>query len=59
MFENRDRQANYKYIGIELTPEYLPIAEARITWATEYHDTEKAEKPIEGQLSIFDIMGGQ
>ena len=59
MFENRDRQANYKYIGIELTPEYLPIAEARITWATEYHDTEKAEKPIEGQLSIFDILGGQ
>lgn len=30
MYENRDRQAKYKYIGIELTPEYLPIADARI-----------------------------
>lgn len=30
MYENRERQADYKYIGIELTPEYLPIADARI-----------------------------
>ena len=31
MYENRDREADYKYIGIELTEEYLPIAEARIS----------------------------
>lgn len=30
MFENRERDANYKFIGIELTEEYLPIAQARI-----------------------------
>lgn len=30
MFENVERNANYKYIGIELTEEYLPIAKARI-----------------------------
>lgn len=30
MYENKERNANYKYIGIELTEEYLPIAAARI-----------------------------
>lgn len=32
MYENKERQANYKFIGIELTKEYLPIAEARINY---------------------------
>lgn len=40
---------NYKYIGIELTPEYLPIAKARI----EYVCNLKEEK--NPQLSIFDL----
>lgn len=31
MYENRERDAGYKYIGIELTEEYLPISEARIS----------------------------
>ena len=30
MHENLERNAKYKYIGIELTEEYLPIAKARI-----------------------------
>ena len=30
MYENKDRNADYKYIGIELTAEYLPISKARI-----------------------------
>jgi len=30
MYENRDRDADYSYVGIELTDEYLPIADARI-----------------------------
>ena len=30
MYENRDRDAEYSYVGIELTEEYLPIADARI-----------------------------
>lgn len=33
MYENADRKANYKYIGIELTEEYLPISKARIEFA--------------------------
>ena len=32
MFENKERNANYKYIGIELTEEYLPISKARIEY---------------------------
>ena len=37
MYENKDRNANYKYIGIELTDDYLPIARARIEYAI--HDS--------------------
>ena len=33
MYENRERGKGYKYIGIELTEEYLPIAKARIEYA--------------------------
>lgn len=32
MYENRERNKGYKYIGIELTEEYLPIAKARIEY---------------------------
>ena len=48
MYENRERNKNYKYIGIELTPEYLPISKARI----EYVCNLKKEK--NPQLSLFD-----
>lgn len=30
MYENQERNAGYKFVGIELTDEYLPIAHARI-----------------------------
>jgi len=33
MYENKDHNKNYKYIGIELTDEYLPISRARIEYA--------------------------
>ena len=33
MYENKERNSDYKYIGIELTGEYLPIAEERINYA--------------------------
>ena len=32
MYENKERNKDYKYIGIELTEEYLPIAKARIEY---------------------------
>lgn len=35
MYENNERNAGYKFIGIELTDEYLPIAQARIQAAKE------------------------
>lgn len=52
MYENKEHNKNYKYIGIELTEEYLPIAKARIEYV--YNLTEK-EKKNDKQLSIFDI----
>ena len=60
MYENNDRGANYQYIGIELTPEYLPIADARIRYAAADHDPNEfyGYEPVNGQLSIFDIIEG-
>ena len=62
MFENKDRNADYKYIGIELTSEYLPISQARIEYAINYVDTvsekpmsEEKKKMIKNQMSLFDI----
>lgn len=49
MYENNERNANYKFIGIELTDEYLPIAEARISYINNKDDSKK-------QLSMFDIQ---
>lgn len=60
MYENRDRNAGYKYIGIELTEEYLPIADARIRFAAgDTSPVELPEKPLQGQITFFDILGGQ
>lgn len=59
MYENSDRNAGYKYIGIELTAEYLPIADARIRYAAgDNRPVELPEKPLEGQITFFDILGG-
>lgn len=51
MYENKERNKNYKYIGIELTEEYLPIAKARIEYVCNLKEDELKEK----QMSIFDI----
>ena len=45
MYENKDRNKNYKYIWIELTDEYLPITKARI----EYVINNGIEKEKEGE----------
>lgn len=34
-YENKERDANYSFIGVELNEEYCDIAEARITYATK------------------------
>ena len=49
MYENKERNKNYKYIGIELTEEYLPIAKARIEHVCKLNDEELKEK----QLKLF------
>lgn len=61
MYENKERDVNYKYVGIELTEEYLPIAQARIEYAIKASknivDMPKAsEKPINGQVAIWDMF---
>lgn len=47
MYENNERNANYKFIGIELTEEYLPIAHARIDYVNNFKNKE------DKQLSLF------
>ena len=49
MYENKDRKKNYKYIWIELTDEYLPIAQARIEYVINKVE-EKPDLPYEQPL---------
>lgn len=51
MYENKERNKNYKYIGIELTEEYLPIAQARIEYVCNLKEKEQP------QTTIFDYIG--
>lgn len=62
MYENADRNANYKYVGIELTEEYLPIAKARIEFAEknpimDYKDEikDESENTKVSNSTIFDM----
>ena len=48
MYENKERNKNYKYIGIELTEEYLPISKARIEYVGNLPQEDR-------QVSIFDL----
>lgn len=52
MYENKERNKNYKYIGIELTEEYLPITKARIEYVCNLIEEEKTK---DKQLTIFDM----
>ena len=59
-FENRERNADYKYIGIELEREYCEISKMRIDYAINkyQYDLEKDIKEEEqktGQMSLFDF----
>ena len=62
MFENRERDAHYKFIGIELTNEYLPICESRINFALnkfKYELEESAKKydtESTQQMTLFNII---
>lgn len=61
-FENNERNANYSFIGIELSKEYCEIANARISWANNYQEIEtnvEIEKNIKAnkKTDIFDFLG--
>jgi site-specific DNA-methyltransferase (adenine-specific) len=43
-FENRERNANYKYVGIELDEEYCTIANARISYANNVKIVQTIDK---------------
>ena len=47
MYENIDRNKDYKYIGIELTEEYLPIAKARIEYVINKEEKKSEEEKWE------------
>ena len=61
MYENYERRKGYKYIGIELTEQYLPIAKARIEYAISgrfaWDDrvTKKSNKYGDSGLLMFDL----
>ena len=52
MFENKERNADYSFIGIEREKEYCDIAEARISFASKY-EIPKEEK---NQISFTDLL---
>lgn len=58
-FENREREANYKYIGIELDKEYCEISKSRIDYAINKYEydiaKEEQERKDRGEISIFDF----
>lgn len=58
MIENQEREANYHFIGIDRTEEYLPIAQARIEFGRNYAEEKpKADGLInENQVSLFEIL---
>ena len=60
MFENRERDANYKFIGIDLEKKYCEIAQARIDYALnkyEYDYQQELKKAEEQGQIAFDLFG--
>lgn len=62
-FENRERNCGYKYIGIELDPEYCKISESRIDYALNKYEydviEEKKENEKKGIIDLFDFDWGE
>jgi hypothetical protein len=58
MIENVERDANYYFIGIDLTEEYMPIAEARIEFGRNYAEEKpKADGVVhQDQINLFSLL---
>lgn len=54
MYENEDRNKNYKYIWIELTEEYLPIAKARIEYVAKQDDNKEQSPTLFSDFAEYD-----
>ncbi len=56
MIENNERNADYYFIGIDLNPEYIDIAQARIEYGINYKENKALEEEIkengENQLRL-------
>lgn len=65
-FENRERNAGYKYIGIELEKQYCEISLSRIDYALnkfkydelKFIEDEKKRKQENGEVDLFDFAEG-
>ena len=57
MYENKERNKNYKYIGIELTKEYLPISKARIEYVCNNNLKSEKQNELVNQTNIYDFIG--
>ena len=55
MYENKERSANYYFIGVDLSDEYLFISDKRIKWAMEYSDIEdtKIEEEKKDKVNLW------
>ena len=47
----------FKFIGCELTEEYLPIIEGRLKFASDKYDEEQAKLAEENAATLFEIEG--
>ena len=62
MYENKERNKDYKFIGIELTDEYLPIAHGRISYVCgngticEVANEEEAVQEISEEITPNDLF---
>jgi DNA modification methylase len=58
MIENVERDANYHFIGIDRTEEYMPIAEARIEFGRNYAEEKpKADGVVhQDQIDLFSLL---
>ena len=59
-FENREKDKDYSYVGIELDKEYCEISKGRIDYALNKYEYDmiqdiKQEEEKTGQLSLFDF----
>jgi site-specific DNA-methyltransferase (adenine-specific) len=62
MFENRERNANYKFIGIDLEEKYCQVANVRIDYALNKYKYDFIEKQQQekqkGFAPLFDFLEG-